>query len=80
MSMASREKSRTVGKDGTKAAQLLFRNLKLEVTGESNDMERTQWAVGNRKTMLKDDFWMECRLQAINTRTVFKVKGVDKVL
>lgn len=64
MSMTSRKKSRTLGKDGTKAAHLLFRNLKLEVTGESNCMERTQWAVGNRKTMLKEDCWMECQLQS----------------
>ena len=41
--------------------------------------EMTQWAVGNMKTMLKEDCRMECQHGAINRQKVFKVKWVDKI-
>ena len=70
-----------MGKSGTKAAHFLFRHLKLEAILQYyfKIQEMTQWAVGNMKTMLKEDCQMECHHGAINRQKVLKVKGVDKI-
>ena len=80
----SREGRTTMGKSGRKAAHFLFRHLKLEVILLEAMLryyfkiqEMTQWTAGNMKTMLKEDYRMECHHGAINRQMVFKVKGID---
>ena len=72
----SREGRRTMGKSGTKAAHFLFRHLKLEAILQYylRIQEMTQWAVGNMKTMLKEDCRMECQHGAVSRQKVFRVK------